>query len=505
MSTLQALALALACAAALPGAARAQSQAGDRSPRALAALQRRAVWGERALRLQAALAEAGTGERADELAAATALLRPARGAGVSWYPPLEHLIGALRALAGPPEKSGTGDPRREREQAELQAQVDALDLVVVPGGFAPRLQAPGGGGDEQGGGAGRGEPITVHVQAVAPIAGPGTLELELRLFWVGTGEQAGRVERARTEPVSAQALEAGFPAYLRPPASGPARWRLVPELARAGLAARSEGVEVPCLDWPPAAADENAGLAPALVRAGLEVLRAHGVRWFSALDAGAAAELLADPAPAPGHALPLEQLFLDPDGAPRLLWLRRPAGDAPVRVALLLLCNDHEPDDLPLAGPVGARWAALADRRGALLLSAATPGPSAGLTTGVVVERALRAARDAGLPAEAPLVAVGRGGAAARLTFDPSPALAAAVLCTEVRGDPAAVLPGTTRLLVGPLEAAASSNAEPASPDGRGGHGGRGGLARADATGVLLLDDLELPGLVEPWLERLGW
>jgi hypothetical protein len=441
-------------------------QAGDG---ALSAAHARTVWAERALLLLDELARADDGARAR----AEARLREScpRGAGAAWYPPLEALARATRELTGI-SAMGPLEEGRGREQRELQALVDAVDLVVVPGCFAPRA-------------TGLGEPTTVHVRCAFAPAGLG--EIEMRLLWRGPLDE---LELARSEPASVEALRAGFPMYLRPPLSTEGTWWLVPEIAQRGLAARGVGVRVDCAAAPPAptGAPGTPGTFDGAALAGaFAALRASGARSGVALGAGGMADVLAGLAPSGPR--PLEVAFTEADGSPRYLWGWAPAGTP--RLAIAIVCADHELADLPLAGAVGERWHGLAEKWSAWLFSVNAPSAGAGRTTRAVLERTVAAARERGLAEGAPIVAVARGAAVARLAFEPIEGLSAAVLSTVVHSEePERVLDYLPRLLVAPGGSSELSGGE------------LGEFTWVDGSPVVFLNELALPGWVDAWLER---
>jgi hypothetical protein len=290
--------------------------------------------------------------------------------------------------------------------------------------------------------------------------------------------------------------------YLRPPASEEATWWLVPEIGQRGVAALGVGVRVDCVRAPAAAApgdadepDSAAFGAPALAEM-LERLRARGARTAVALGPREIAKVLAG-----GGArvpLPLEVAFELPAEGPRWLW-----GYAPERapkLALLILCADHELPDLVLDGVLGERWRALAERRDALLLSVNAPPASATRSMRAVLERALELARERGLPEGAPVLAVARGAAVARLALVPSEdraglargGLSGAVLSTVIHSEhPEEVLAGLPRLLIAPGGAAEL----PPGPE-------LGDFAWVDGSPAAFLNELALPGWVEAWLAR---
>jgi hypothetical protein len=318
------------------------------------------------------------------------------------------------------------------------------------------------------------------VRCATPPVGLG--EIEMRLLWHGP---AGELELARSEPATVEVLRAGFPMYLRPPLSTEGTWWLVPEIAQRGLTARGVGVRVDCAAVP-APMPEASRAFDALALAGASAtLRASGARSVVALGAGEIAGVLAGRAPLGPR--PLEVAFEEVDGSPRYLWGWAPPGTP--RLAIAIVSADHELADLSLAGAVGERWRGLAERRGAWLFSVNAPAAGASRTTREVLERTVAAARERGLPSEAPFVAVARGAAVARLAFEPIGCLSAVVLSTVVHSEePERVLDHLPRLLVAPGGAAEL----PA---------GAGEFTWVDGSPVVLLNELALPGLVEAWLE----
>jgi hypothetical protein len=437
---------------------------------ATAAAHARTLWSERALAFFGQLAEADP-ERAAR-ARERVLAGLPSGAGAGWYPSLETLAAATRELTG---TSAMGPlEARDREQREVQSLADSVDLRVVPGVFAPRE-------------TGLGEPTTVAVRCAGPVQGYGPIEA--RLLWRGPD---GRLETARSEPATIEALRAGFPMYLRPPASAEGTWWLVPEIGQRGVTARGVGVRVDCLRVPDAGPPSDGGPAADGGQARgltemLALLRSSGARSSVALGPREIARELAGGGGR--RPLLLEVAYELPGEGPRWLW-----GYVPERapeLALVILCADHELPDLPLAGVLGERWCAVAERRGALLLSVNAPPSAATRSMGEVLERAVGAARERGLPDGAPVIAVARGASVARLALAGGNALDGAVLSAVVHSDrPEAVLAPLPRLLIAPGGAAELLQGEV------------GEFAWVDGSAAPFLNELALPGWVEAWLAR---
>ena len=495
------LAVAPLSSGAVGAAPQSDAAAPQDDPRSawFAASHRRTLWSERARLVLDALSTAAPDVR--ERAESWMLSARPDGAGANWYPSLELLAGWLRELTGP-DAMGPLDPRRGRELLELQAVVDSIDLVVTPAAFAPRSE-------------GRGEPMTAHLRSAYRPTGAGPLEV--RLLWI---DADGRAQRARTEPGSIEDLRAGFAMFLRPPQSAPGTWRLVPELEQRGVTARGPGLEVDCsaalaqlleqpdgATAPPVPRVGDAGLLEDWLSGALQVRLTSGARSMLALGPAQALEVLSaggDPG-ATRHPRPIGAAWREGDSdEERPLWYWAAPEDLPATRLLVVLGPAHEQPDFVLAGALGERWRAAAQRLGAALVAANAPPSGASRTTAGVVEASIRAAREQGLTDDAEVVVVARGQANARLSWEPIEGVDAFALSTVVRSsDPARYMLGTRRLLVAPGGAAEPGAPRPdAEADADGGAGERGELTWVDGSTVPLLNDLALPGLVEAWLTR---
>jgi hypothetical protein len=171
-------------------------------------------------------------ERARAGAAELLLAARPRGAAAAARPDLSLLVDFARESATGVAVAGPFDLTTEERRAQVQALADQIDLVVTPGAFGARDESA----------ADKGEPTTVHVRLFGSPRSHA--DVDLGLVWIGPD---GRQVVARREPVSVSVLRDGVPMYVRPPASRPGPWRLVPELARKGAIARGVPVPVECV------------------------------------------------------------------------------------------------------------------------------------------------------------------------------------------------------------------------------------------------------------------
>jgi hypothetical protein len=286
--------------------------------------------------------------------------------------PLATIAAARRALED-------GEPSSELEPwFDL---VDSLDLRVVPGLFCARRE-------------GRGEALTVTLVSLwdSRVAGgsgghergalePGALEpeggVEASLIWISPD---GEELRARREPVSAAALDAGFEMYIRPPASGAGLWSLCLELRTSLGLVRSAPVPVECVE-------DLAGLRARLASApgvdhpaaGRELARRiedacqHGLRRASGLSIETWSERLSSGAAGPTPR-PFDAGDLRTAGAS--LWELAPRAEPSKRMFLLLVAQEEHPTDV-LTGPVGRAWSRVYASEAVRVLAARLPLPGA--------------------------------------------------------------------------------------------------------------------------------
>ncbi len=459
----------IALVAALVPAARAQSSGDVPTPAALDA----AAWIEhdaciRSERQQRFLSHyvSATPEARAKAAAALEAARPV-GASPNWAPGLE----ALRRVE---TELSTG---AQVERVDLDLLAGALDLSVAPGLFHSAHE-------------GLGDPLVVHVRRVQPVEARADFWLELR--WLGSD---GSELPARREPIAASAVtERGFDMYVRAPLSGPAPWRLYgvatrPDRPEEGFALAEVRVD--------AVLDARKRLEAALAR-GIEDqpgyeraavlarrLAATGRRGSAALSGTELLTTLENwpktgaPTQVP---VPLELGWRDARQVEHWVWTYGPAGE-PTR-ALAILAPESESADNVFAGPLGQLWREYAERTRTQLFALHLPPQPAQV-------RELLARLGAWIEGR-PLFALARGEATARLELGflgaERPQLAGVALCGPLvaRADPARY-GDTPQLVVGPEAKAATS----ASRVG------------VDASGVVILDDLLLPGAVESWQSTL--
>ncbi len=367
----------------------------------------------------------------------------------------------LLALAQAERVLGGADPAAVRADA-LAMFADGLDLQVAPGAFSAH-------------GEGLGEPVTVTVYRLE--RDPPAPDCELSLDWIAPD---GVRTRARTEPFGAQAFRgAGFKMYVRAPRSPPGLWHLQPVVRAGGREVEGVPVPVECVaQLAPRAARARAaalgaggGAETALDR--LDALLALGLRapelagasaWLAALEEPAAAPAWS----APGGGEPF--LFGGFEGAEK-------------RGALAFLWSEDDAEELPLAGPVGEAWRALARERGlGLFVLRVRAGEGPRLRAGLEeLER---------LAGRAPvLVARGRGAFVASLLLPGAAAggevlpLSGLVLLYPAAGLPR-LLPPVPTLVVGPP----------------GGEAPPPGLRFVPGGVFPFLDEPRLPALVGEWL-----
>jgi hypothetical protein len=174
-----------------------------------------------------------------------------------------------------------------------------LALELRPGAFEAREEDQG-----------RGEFTTVRVLPLWETRAPPE-EFVVNLWWLGPD---GQELRARGEPVLYTALALpGFDMYVRPPASAPGMWSMVPEVGYEGERVRGVPVAVECVaDLAARVASLDAAHAP-LARDVLDVL-ARGVpllpgasvgAWLDHLEHGAASERPGDVVPRAFEGLPI--------------------------------------------------------------------------------------------------------------------------------------------------------------------------------------------------------
>jgi hypothetical protein len=381
-----------------------------------------------------------------------------RGAPLGARPSLAALGAATRVLGGEPAED------------ELGAFADSLDLQVRPGAFA----AVGPEDDED-----RGAPLTIRVYRLWHL--PAARDAQLSLFWLGPG---GERIQARSEPFGAQAFQGrGFDMFVHAPRSGPGTWRLQPVLRVDGRDAAGPAVPVACvadldarLAAVPAPGAETGGSSGA--NAALADLLARGLRRAEVRGADELLSLVA--APERGVWTGLAQ---DAGAAgPRVVG-HAPA--APGNGALVFFWTGAEAEEVPLRGPVGDAWRALADERGlglfTLVAAPGGPGEPGALRRGLEL-----VARVSG--ADPILIARGTSATTALLLLAASGAQPLD-LAGFVLAQPAPALPSLLPA-VPVLAVLATAARDP---------------ARADVTLRTLPDDplfaeRELPGLVGDWL-----
>lgn len=249
----------------------------------------------------------------------------------------ERMRISVRALSVAVRKLSGSAP--EPSLYRYQELADAIDLRVVPGAFESRTE-------------GLGEPITVHVTTLFEVTPP-VGSVETILFWIG---EDGREERARGEEIPGSAFVEGFEMYVRPPISGPGRWRLVAELRAESGVVRSPAVPVDCVVDLRERVERLGDSSPPFA-AGL-VARARSLLAFGARSSDAVPlDVLLDLAEGKGARSPLRPVDLG--GTLRRvaeLWeIVPPEGSKPAEVVLLLAERGEHPTDL-LGEPLLGTW-----------------------------------------------------------------------------------------------------------------------------------------------------
>lgn len=473
---LLALALAADASAQEPSAPGVLSEfAAPLAPAPSRELLEQALWiarGERAAALEQAWIESSAAARR----AARRAMQAARpsGAGLLAGPSLDELTRGWRALRAVPS-SGGEQAAPSASAADLQRQVDALDLRVVPAHFRSRAA------DREGE---LGEAMTVYL---APLGGlPPPRSSVATLWWIGPD---GTELRARREEIGAEAFSLpGFEMYLRPPHSAPGRWRLVLELEQGGQRARGWPVDVECI------ADAGA-LAP---RAGADAQflaecwsarERLGLRLPVGLSS-AHLRALAEGRTERGTWRPLCAHRAAAPGPREWAW---GACEAPtVRGLLVAVLGPNAAAERWAAGPAGQAWRALARARqwavAALAVDSSCQGPA--LTQAFAALQASFAAEPgaAELPCTVLLEGAATGLVQSALLGEARRPFQVAICAGELtRGDPEQVLPGTTRLVFAP--GGASDLPEQT-----------GECTWVEAEEPLFLDLARLPALAERWL-----
>lgn len=418
------------------------------------ALHLSAVRAERSARFFEAFVTADAVERE----AAQAFLGKAQRARdpLGRRPSLVELATATELLGGADQDSAG---------SELARFAQGLDLQVVPGAFIAESTA------------GLGTPLTVTVYRLE--GDPPARDVEIALDWQAPD---GTRTRARTEPFGAQAFRApGFHMFVRSPVSEPGLWRLVPVVRAGGREFQGAGVPVECVAdllarTGRSLSAEPAGVDVVTARQRLDRLLRAGLRSPEACGATPCLLPLEDPA------APAWRPTGDSAGGPLLY-----GGFADERRvgALVLLLFEGEAEEIPLTGPVGDAWRALARERGLGLFVLSTKGgDTAGLRRGLA-----EVARLAG--ADPILVARGRALLTASLLFAAAAPEGPLPLAGLVAQSPA---PGIPKLRP-PVPALVVAPGAPPSE------------VPSDVTfrqggDVSLLDELRLPALVGEWLGR---
>jgi hypothetical protein len=396
------------------------------------------------------------------------------GAGVTWYPGFDVFAHALRELRRAPDAPAVASRATRDEFDEIAA---ALDLIVVPGVFAPRDSGPG-------------DALTVRVRTLYPAFA--TKDFVCTLEWIGPD---GKAQLARREPIEAAVLrENGFEMFIHAPLSKPGWWTLRGKIGREGDAT-PEGLTAPtaiqCVDDFDArfkAAGEHAVAdQPGRTRLlhALDLLRLHGLRSSACIGPESAlfsAESWSPAGPPIGAPVPIEIAFTDGMTVDHWAWWIRPPAET--ARTILLLAPAAEAPDAVFAGALGAEWMRVARQHDAELYSTHLP------LDATLMETLLASVRTR---AKGELLVVARGDAFGRLQAalyakHQAPPFDAIVISSYIIGqDPSSVLPGVTRLLVAPGDPKTSTDKT-------------GTLTWIEGSWLPLLNEPRLPHLVDEWL-----